>query len=107
MKTIFDGDICKIKKGVMVMAHDKKEGTLHMTLGSGASISIASSELDIGVWHRRLGHMSEKRMKVILSKNELSGLKSIDLDFCEECVHGKQRRVGFSKARKTLKAKKL
>jgi len=28
MKTTFDDDICKITKGVMVMSHDKKEGTI-------------------------------------------------------------------------------
>jgi len=48
MKTIFDGDVCKILKGVMVMAHKKKEGTLYMICGSGASISVASSELNVG-----------------------------------------------------------
>ena len=46
-------------------------------------------------------------MKVMLSKDKLSGLKSIDLDFCEVCVYEKQRRVIFSKIRKTLKAEKL
>ena len=53
MKTNFDGDICKIMKDSMVMAHGKKEGTLYVISGSGASISVASSELDAKVWHRR------------------------------------------------------
>jgi len=43
--------VCKITKGDMVMAHGKKDDTLNMTFNSGASISVASSELDIGVWH--------------------------------------------------------
>jgi len=54
MKTTFDGDVCKITKGAMVMTHDKKEGILYMMSSSGASISVASLELDIGVWHQRL-----------------------------------------------------
>ena len=33
MKITFDGDVCKITKGAMVMAHDEKEGTLYMILG--------------------------------------------------------------------------
>ena len=86
MKTTFDGDVCKITKCAMVMAHGKKEGTLYMTSGSRASISVASSELDAAVWHQRLGHMSERGMKVMLSKYKLSGLKSINLDSCDECV---------------------
>ena len=48
MKTTFDGDVCKITKGVMVMAHGKKEGTFYMISGSGASILIASSEEIVG-----------------------------------------------------------
>ena len=50
--------------------------------------------------------MSEKRTKVMLSKDKSPGLKSINLDFCEDYVYGKQRRVSFSKVRKTLKAEK-
>jgi len=48
-ETTFDGDVCKITKGAIVMAHSKKEDTLYMTSGSGASISVASSELDARV----------------------------------------------------------
>jgi len=49
MKTIFDGDVCKITKGAMVMAHGKKEGTPYMMSGCGKSISVASSEVDGGI----------------------------------------------------------
>ena len=42
MKTIFDGDVCKITKSAMVMAHGKKECTLYMTSGFVASILVAS-----------------------------------------------------------------
>jgi len=34
-------------------------------------------------------------------------VKSVDLDFCEDCVYRKQKRVSFSMVRKTLKAEKL
>ena len=91
----------------MVMAHGKKEGTLYMTSNFGASISVAYLELDTRVWHQNLGHMCEKGMKVMLSKDKLSGLKSIDVGFCEDCIYGKQRRVSSLKARKTLKTKRL
>jgi len=29
--------------------------------------------------------MSEKRMKVMLSKDKLPGLEYVNLDFCEDC----------------------
>jgi len=43
----------------------------------------------------------------MLSKDKLSGLKSVELDFCEDYVHGEQKRVCFSTVRKTPKAEKL
>jgi len=89
IKTTFDDDVCKITKDAMVVAHGK-EGTLYMISGFGASISVASSELDAGVCHQTwVMHMGEKGMKVMLFKDKLSGLKSIDLDFCEDCVYEK------------------
>jgi len=41
--------------------------------------------MDADTWYRQLGHMSEKRTKTVLTKGKLPGLKSIDLDFCEDC----------------------
>ena len=34
-------------------------------------------------------------------------MNSVDLDFCENCVYGKQKRVNFSMVKKTPKAEKL
>ncbi|RVW58198.1 Retrovirus-related Pol polyprotein from transposon TNT 1-94 [Vitis vinifera] len=44
-----------------------------------------------GYW-RRLGHMSEKGMKMLLSKGKLPELKSIDFDMCESYILGKQKK---------------
>jgi len=84
-----------------------KEGTLYMMSDSGASISVASSEADVRVWHRRLKHTSENRMKVMLSKDKMSGLKSVELDFCEDCVYEKQKRVSFSTMRKDSESREV
>ena len=51
--------------------------------------------------------MSEKGMKILYSKNLLPRLKNIDVDFCENCVYGKQRRVRFLKVGKEKKGEKL
>ena len=58
-------------------------------IGFGALISVASSEADTRVCHRRLGHMSEKGIKIMLSKDNLLELKSVELDFYEDCVYRK------------------
>jgi len=90
IKTTFD-DVCKITKRALVMAHGKKEGILYMTSSFEASILVVLSEVDAGVWHQRLGHMSEKKMKLVLSKDKLPELKSVDLDFYEDCIYRKQK----------------
>jgi hypothetical protein len=51
--------------------------------------------MDTALWHHRLGHMSEKGMQILHKRNLLPDLKQIDLDFCEHCVYGKQKRVRF------------
>ncbi|KAH9299760.1 hypothetical protein KI387_031442, partial [Taxus chinensis] len=40
-------------------------------------------------------------------KDRLSGLKELDLDFCEDCVYGKQKWVRFLKVGPTRKEGKL
>ena len=51
--------------------------------------------------------MSEKGMKVLHSKKILLGLKCVNMDFNESYVHGKQKRVSFTKTGKENKKEKL
>ena len=78
-----------------------------MTSSPRDIIAVADASTNTSLWHRRLGHMSEKGMKMLLSKGKLSGLKSIDFDMCESCILGKQKKVSFLKTDRTLKAEKL
>ena len=41
--------------------------------------------------------MSKKALDVILKREQLPGLKSINLEFCDHCLYGKQKRVSFLK----------
>jgi hypothetical protein len=51
--------------------------------------------------------MSEKGMKVMVSKGKLNGLSHVDLSLCEGCVFGKQKIVSFFRCGRTPKAEKL
>lgn len=73
----------------LVIAHGKKEGIVYVTSGSNGTISITSSKVGTITWHRRLGHMSKKGIKVLLSNGKLPRLKSIDLNLCEDCIFRK------------------
>lgn len=46
-------------------------------------------------------------MKVLHSKKVLPSLKCVNMDFCESCVYGKQKRVSFVKIGKENKREKL
>ncbi|RVW39505.1 Retrovirus-related Pol polyprotein from transposon TNT 1-94 [Vitis vinifera] len=89
---LFVGGTWKVTKGARVLARGNKTGTLYMTSCPRDTIAVADASTDTSLWHRRLGHMSEKGMKMLLSKGKLPELKSIDFDMCESCILGKQKK---------------
>ncbi|GAA0175765.1 hypothetical protein LIER_28878 [Lithospermum erythrorhizon] len=63
--------------------------------------------MKILMWHQRLGHMSEKGIKIMHSNGKLLGLQSVEIDMCEECILGKQKRVSFQTTGRTPKKERL
>ena len=104
---LFVGGTWKVTKGARVLARGKKIGTLYMTSSPRDTIAVIDASTDTTLWHRRLGRMSEKGIKMLLSKGKLPELKSIDSDLYESCILGKQKNVSFLKTGRTPKAKKL
>ena len=51
--------------------------------------------------------MSEKGMKIMHSKNKLTGLQLVEIDTCEDCIIGKQKRVSFETSGRTPKKERL
>ncbi|RVX01092.1 Retrovirus-related Pol polyprotein from transposon TNT 1-94 [Vitis vinifera] len=90
---LFIGGTWKVTKGARVLARGKKTGTLYMTSCPRDTITVVDASTDTSLWHRRLGHMSEKGMKMLLSKGKLPELKSIDFDMSESCILGKQKKA--------------
>ena len=86
---LFVGGTWKVTKGAKVLARGKKTGTLYMTSSPKNTIAVANASTDTSLWHYRLGHISEKGMRMMLSKEKLPELKSIDFDMCESCILGK------------------
>ena len=60
-------------------------------------VVVAEGASSSCLWHNRLGHMSAKGMKMLVAKEALEGLKSVDIGLCESCDMGKQKRVSFRK----------
>ena len=76
---LFVNGTWKVTKGARVLARGKKTGTLYMTSSPRDTIAVVEASIDTSLWHHRLGHMSEKGMKMLLSREKLPELKSIDL----------------------------
>jgi transposase InsO family protein len=80
------------------VAKGPKTGTLYTLktlIGKSDLAAVTKEGNSADLWHKRLGHMSEKGLKILVGKNLLPGLKSYNLDLCEHCIYGRQRRVSF------------
>ena len=68
--------------------------TVSGQVATSSDKSFSDSDLS-KLWHLRLGHMSQKGL-LILSKRGLLGDKNFsDIEFCEHCIFGKQKRISF------------
>jgi hypothetical protein len=97
-----DNGIMKIIKGALVVLKARKT-VVNMFVLMGethheAEASIASAnpaEEKTMMWHKKLGHMSEKGLKILSDQKLLPGFTKVTLPFCEHCVTSKQHMLKF------------
>jgi hypothetical protein len=66
--TTFTDKAWKVTKGALVIAKGEKVGTLYLCNGISNFVNALTSKgADATLWHHRLGHMSEKGMKILHS----------------------------------------
>uniref|UniRef100_A0A0D3DKA6 GAG-pre-integrase domain-containing protein n=2 Tax=Brassica TaxID=3705 RepID=A0A0D3DKA6_BRAOL len=70
----FGGGAWRVKKGSMVVARGHKRGTLYMTTSYQDTVAVVENAKQTKLWHCRLGHMSEKGMKLMV-ENGASGFE--------------------------------
>ena len=75
--------------------------TLEKICKNGLNVATNSSP---SLWHRRLGHMSEKGLKIFAKKKSIPFAKGTLFNPCDYCLLGKQHRVSFS-SKSTKKSK--
>ena len=75
--TSFMKDSWKMTREALVLSHGKKEGTLYVTLVTHSALMITSPGIKACTWPCRLGHMSEKGMKTLMSKGKLARVEVI------------------------------
>jgi transposase InsO family protein len=93
----FGDEKYKLTKGNMVVAKGNQVSVLYHVIANLSSVFVNALEKEdpCVLWHKRLGHMSEKVMTMLVKKNLLKGMKSVHFKKCTDCLAGKQHRVAF------------
>jgi len=55
-----------------------------LTSHASDTLTIVDGKVTSDLWYNRLGHMSEKGMKILHFERKLSGIVSVDLGMCED-----------------------
>ncbi|RDX68445.1 hypothetical protein CR513_52569, partial [Mucuna pruriens] len=87
----------KLTKGNLVVDRGEKIPKLYWTKALVAKDSVNAMDMEASLWHRRLSHISEKRLNCLTKKDILPGLKNAKLEKYSHCMAGKQTRVSFKK----------
>eukprot|EP00253_Pinus_taeda_P014634 PITA_14634 len=118
VKIVFQKDTCKMVRGAQVLMRGARIGTLYKLQGStivdgynsslvpknGVENLVVSGEKTM-IWHQRLGHIGKKGLQLLHGKGMVEGMSnsSLDFDFCEKSVYGKQNWVRFPFGGKRVK----
>jgi hypothetical protein len=120
--TIFGKNTCKMVRGAMVLMRGARCGTLYKFLGStytnGCNSYVVPEQRNEGdktntvpekktmLWHQRLGHIGEKGLQTLHDKGMVEGMSNctLDFDFYEHWIYGKQNRVRFPSGATRAKA---
>ncbi|CAH9138620.1 unnamed protein product [Cuscuta epithymum] len=93
----FGNGVWKLTRGSLIVARGKRCSKLYMThpkiFKDRVNVVVNTDMTDL--WHKRLGHISEKGRSLLLKRNVLPGVHDIHLKKCSHCLAGKQNRVSF------------
>ncbi|CAA7059133.1 unnamed protein product [Microthlaspi erraticum] len=94
--SLFGGGKWKLSRGSMVVARGDKFSSFYWMQAKVSKETVNALENDdaMELWHKRLGHMSEKGL-CVLSKKSIPGISGLHLQKCAHCIAGKQHRVSF------------
>ena len=91
-----------VKKGNLVILKGKKFGSSNsLYVSSMKEHSLCVAKLpSTKLWHRWLGHMSQKGMKILQHFRYIPMLNYFEL--CKHCIYGKHTRLTFGPLDKEL-----
>ncbi|KFK32108.1 hypothetical protein AALP_AA6G199700 [Arabis alpina] len=96
--SLFGGGKWKLTRGSMVMARGDKHSFFYWMQAKVSKdiVNVVENDDAIELWHKRLGHMSEKGLSVLSKKEAIPGISGLHLQKCAYCFAGKQHRVSFT-----------
>ncbi|KAG7597916.1 Reverse transcriptase RNA-dependent DNA polymerase [Arabidopsis suecica] len=103
-----ENGVLSIMAGDNVLLTGRRCDTLYLLQWSpviAESLSVVRREDDTVLWHRRLGHMSQKNMNLLLKNGFLDKKKVSTLETCEDCIYGRAKRIGINLAQHDTKEK--
>ena len=114
VKTVCGDDGSKMVRGSMVLMRGVRYGTLYKIFrkpiidecnnsvvleeGGKDDKTLTTSGGKTMLWHQRMGNIGEKGLQTLRGKGMVEGMAdcTLDFDFCEHCIYGKQNRVRFA-----------
>jgi hypothetical protein len=107
----FGGGKCEITdpNGIVVGVVPKTNRGLYRVEHYPDSANVATEELTLDQFHRRMGHISHESARKLVSEGLVTGI-SLDLTgpvktfFCESCIYAKSSRKPISKVREGERA---
>ena len=114
VKTVCGDGGCKMVRGSMVLMRGVRYGTLYKLLektiidecnnfvvleeGGKDDKTLNASGGKIVLWRQRMRHIEEKGLRALQGKGMVEGIIdcTLDFDFCEHYIYGKQNRVRFA-----------
>ena len=89
----------KLTKDSLEVAIRKKQNNIYVMEAKLHKGEINETQRDVSIelWHRMLGHISEKELQTLARNQFLPNLQRIPLKTCDHCLVGKTHRVAFHK----------
>lgn len=89
--------VSKNKKNQTVMTATKENGLYYVT-SDNINIANTANDDNMTSWHRKLGHINERDLKLIDKKNRVKGVQLMNgkLPTCETCIKGKMTQLPYA-----------
>ena len=99
------GGAIRVMKGCLVIMKGCLENGLYVlqgstVIGSGSTVQD-NADKNFLLWHKRLGHVSERCLQELEKQRLLKYGKPGKMSFCEHCILGKATRLQFKRSTHT------